>query len=68
MIRIYLSEEIKRKIRTNHHRDGSGFAKENKCVGIVGYSDLEYFTKIAKEVAKSAKQEIIVRYQYYVPS
>jgi hypothetical protein len=43
------------------------FAKENECVGIIGYSDLEYFTKIVKEVAKSTKQEIIIRYQYYVP-
>ena len=43
------------------------FAKENECVGIIGYSDLEYITKIVKEVAKSTKQEIIIRYQYYVP-
>ena len=45
----------------------SGFAKKNECVGIIGYSDLEYFTKIVKELAKSNKQEIIIRYQYYVP-
>jgi len=43
------------------------FAKENECVGIIGYSDLEYFTKIVKELAKSTKQEIIIRYQHYVP-
>jgi len=44
-----------------------GHAKENKCLGIFGYSDLEYFIKIAKEVSKATKQEIITRYQYYVP-
>ena len=43
------------------------FAKENECLGIFGYSDLEYFIKIAKEVSESTNQKIITRYQYYVP-
>ena len=43
------------------------FAKKNDCKGIVAYTDLEYFIKIAKEVTKKTKQEIIIRYQYYVP-
>ena len=44
-----------------------GHAKENKCLGIFGYSDLEYFIKIAKEVSEATKQEIITRYQFYFP-
>ena len=45
----------------------SGFARENECKGIIGYSDLRAFTKIAEEVSKSTKQKIITRYQYYCP-
>ena len=29
MIRTYISEKIRSKIRADHHREGSGFAKEN---------------------------------------
>ena len=43
------------------------FAKENNCKGITAYTDLDYFIKVAKEVAESVNQNIIVRYQYYVP-
>ena len=45
----------------------AGHARANKCLGIVGYTDLDYFIKIAKEVSESTNQKIITRYQYYVP-
>lgn len=43
------------------------FAKDNKCLGIFGYSDLEYFTKIVKELNKTDQVKIITRYQFYFP-
>ena len=43
------------------------FAKKFNCLGIFGYSDLEYFAKIAKETEKSINQKIITRYQFYIP-
>jgi hypothetical protein len=42
-------------------------AKENQCVGIIGYTDLEYFIEIVKEISASVNQPIITRYQYYTP-
>jgi hypothetical protein len=45
----------------------AGHARANKCEGIIGYTDLEYFIKIAKEVSEATNQKIITRYQYYVP-
>lgn len=43
------------------------FAKENNCKGITAYTDLDYFIKVAKKVAESANEKMIIRYQYYVP-
>tara|TARA_Y100000310_G_C20196142_1_gene584745 strand:+ start:70 stop:555 length:486 start_codon:yes stop_codon:yes gene_type:complete len=45
----------------------SEFAKKNKCLGIFGYSDLEYFARIAKQVEEAINQKIITRYQFYLP-
>lgn len=42
-------------------------AKENECAGIIGYTDLEYFIEIVKEISASVNQQIITRYQYYTP-
>ena len=44
----------------------ASFAKQNYCEAITAYTDLDYFVKVAKELGKSIKQEIIIRYQYYV--
>jgi hypothetical protein len=43
------------------------FAQENNCDGITAFTDLPYFTKIAKNLSQSSGVEIITRYQYYVP-
>ena len=43
------------------------FAIQNDCKGVTAYTDLDYFIKVAKELAESVEQDIIIRYQYYVP-
>ena len=45
----------------------AGHARANSCEGIIGYTDLEYFIKRAKEVSEATNQKIITRYQFYVP-
>ncbi len=65
------TEDVDKETITKRWFDGyqiiSEFSKENKCSGILGYTDLEYFIKIAKEVSESTNQKILIRYQYYVP-
>ena len=65
------TKDVDKETVTQRWLDGypviTSHARANKCVGIIGYTDLEYFIKIAKEVAEATKQEIIIRYQYYVP-
>jgi len=43
----------------------SKFAKDNKCVGMLCYSDLDYFAEMAKETKEWTN--VITRYQFYFP-
>lgn len=43
----------------------SQFAKENGCVGMYSYSDLDYFAKMAKRTQDWTN--VITRYQFYFP-
>lgn len=43
----------------------SEFAKNNNCVGMICYSDLEYFKELAEEAKKFIN--VITRYQFYFP-
>tara|TARA_Y100000034_G_C6693039_1_gene305242 strand:- start:155 stop:628 length:474 start_codon:yes stop_codon:yes gene_type:complete len=43
----------------------SKFAKENKCVGMICYSDLDYFAEMAKQTKDWTN--VITRYQFYFP-
>ena len=43
----------------------SKFAKENKCVGMICYSDLDYFAELAEETKDWTN--VITRYQFYFP-
>jgi hypothetical protein len=42
-------------------------ARNHNCEGIFGYTDLEYFTKIVKNLVEASKQKIITRYQFIFP-
>ena len=41
------------------------FAKDNKCVGMICYSDLDYFAEMAKKTKEWTN--VITRYQFYFP-
>ena len=43
----------------------SKFAKDNKCVGMFCYSDLDYFAEMAKQTKDWTN--VITRYQFYFP-
>ncbi len=43
----------------------SKFAKENECVGMYCYSDLDYFAEMAKKTKDWTN--VITRYQFYFP-
>ena len=43
----------------------SKFAKENECVGMFCYSDLDYFAEMAKTTKEWSN--VITRYQFYFP-
>ncbi|SVB60885.1 uncharacterized protein METZ01_LOCUS213739 [marine metagenome] len=43
----------------------SKFARDNKCVGMYCYSDLDYFAEMAKKTKEWTK--VITRYQFYFP-
>ena len=62
-------KDIEREKRTQWYFDSykiiSKFAKENKCVGLFCYSDLDYFAEIAKETKEWSN--VITRYQFYFP-
>jgi hypothetical protein len=42
-------------------------ARNHNCEGIFGYTDLEYFIKIVKQIAEATKQKIVTRYQFIFP-
>jgi hypothetical protein len=41
------------------------FAKENKCVGMICYSDLDYFAEMTEKTKEWTN--VITRYQFYFP-
>jgi hypothetical protein len=43
----------------------SKFARDNKCVGMICYSDLDYFAELAKKTKEWTN--VITRYQFYFP-
>ena len=43
----------------------SKFAKDNKCVGMFCYSDIDYFAEMAKQTKDWTN--VITRYQFYFP-
>ena len=43
----------------------SEFARDNSCLGMVCYSDLEYFAEMAKKTQEWSK--VHTRYQFYFP-
>ena len=43
----------------------SKFARDNKCVGMICYSDLDYFAEMAKKTKEWTN--VITRYQFYFP-
>ena len=43
----------------------SKFARDNKCVGMFCYSDLDYFAEMAKQTKDWTN--VITRYQFYFP-
>jgi hypothetical protein len=43
----------------------SKFAKDNKCLGMFSYSDLDYFAELAKQTKDWTN--VITRYQFYFP-
>ena len=63
------TKEVDEETRTRWYYDTyktiSKFAKENDCVGMYCYSDLDYFAKMAKETQEWSN--VITRYQFYFP-
>ena len=43
----------------------SEFARDNSCLGMISYSDLEYFAEMAKKTQEWSK--VVTRYQFYFP-
>jgi hypothetical protein len=43
----------------------SKFARDNKCVGMYCYSDLDYFAELAEQTKEYTN--VITRYQFYFP-
>ena len=43
----------------------SKFARDNNCVGMICYSDLDYFAEMAEKTKEWSK--VITRYQFYFP-
>ena len=59
------NSKTSKQIYLDIHNTIGKFAKENQCVGMYTYSDLDYFAKIAKETYEWSK--VITRYQFYFP-
>jgi len=45
----------------------TAFARNHNCDGIFGYTDLEYFSKIVKDLVEVTKQKIDTRYHFIFP-
>ena len=60
-----VDDETRSKWYFDSYKIVGNFAKENKCVGMYCYSDLDYFAKMAKETQEWSK--VITRYQFYFP-